>query len=75
MVELSAPLAPAEEILRSRHSRDQGPVTRSGIAGRRLSVDEAVGRGERPAPACAMVQDAGAPAAVEAQAGADYNLL
>ena len=53
---LSAPLAPAEEILCSRHSQDQGPVTRSGIACTNLAVAEAVTRGERPAPACAMVQ-------------------
>ena len=32
MVELSAPLAPAEEILRSRQFQVQGPVTRSRIA-------------------------------------------
>ena len=47
--------APVEEILCARHSRDQGPVTRSRIACRSLSVDEAVARGESPllpAPWC-----------------------
>ena len=58
----------------SRTSRDLRPVTCSGIACRSLSVDEAVARGAKPAPACAMVQDAGAPAAVAAQAGADCSL-
>ena len=33
-----------------------GAVTRSGIAYRNLAVDEALKRGAKPAPACAMVQ-------------------
>ena len=44
MVELSAPLDPAEEILRSRQFQGQGPVTRPGTAGTDLSVAEAVAR-------------------------------